>query len=984
MQFQNRFFLLFLLLISSQSFFAQIPTSTNYTTAEGLSNNAVRSLFLDQKNTLWIGTENGVSVFENGSFKNIFKEDGLSHNSCWDICQDNKGNMWFASYGGGVNKFDGKKFTHFTTENGLPNNKTRTLFCHQDKIYVGTEYGISIIDISSHAVVTPKEVFPTFDVFIVTDIFEFKNQLYFSALNEGIFKIENGKSPQVIPVLNHKNVYSIGVFGSKIYSSNKGFVDVLDLDTKKVLTEKRFGSSVFWQYAQDKNNTIYAAAWGIFDNSGGLFQIKNETATDISAAYGIDSKSLLNVAYDKKNDILYAGSKDKGFYQIFLDQPVTYYSYSNKKIIDLQDNVVLHHGGVDFTSKDFKGQLTLDNFKRFQQNYVSKNKANLPDHSQGFFELDYSIPSKDIQFYKLVKHDDNYWISSNIGIFEVSESANILNYIPIHTYEFGFTVDGSFFETNPYGGVHIYNAIYKLKSNHFSELPTAVVKTLNANGKTYFLSVFKGLFSYEKPQFKSYLKENIWKEEKLKFITTNEKGNLIIGSEFGDIFIIDDSNSFEILKKIPKKSIFGNSINFIESYKSQILIGTEKGITIYNNGILRFVDKEQGLKDCNFTTSEIQNNILVLGTNQGFYKIDLTKLLKVQTTVSDLKISAISVNNTAVRDNFKWNYFNASELVTKYDKNSFSIDYVPKGHLYPNKLRYRYRIEKSNRWSPYSEKPSIFLSYLPHGIYNVEIQVLDLNAGVTKVFQLLKINIKAPFWLTWWFISLSVLILGGLLFYIIIYFKNQAKKKVLIEKRIAETKLEALLSQMNPHFTFNALNAIQNFIITNDKLNSVHFIGEFAKLMRKTLDNSSQLFITIEEELDYLKTYIALENMRFGNKIVVDFSISKEVDVLTRIPTMLLQPFVENIFVHAFSASHPNPKMNISFEMKHSNLLICKIIDNGKGLAKMKSTIHSSKGILLAKERLKLLYVNSEEFISVQNYEHGGTVVIIQLFFNDY
>lgn len=972
---QNRFVLLFFLTFTCQSLFAQFLTSKNYTTADGLSNNAVRALFLDKNNTLWIGTENGVSIFENGSFVNIFREDGLSHSSCWDICQDSMGNMWFASYGGGITKFDGKKFTQFTTKDGLSDDKTRKLLSYQDKIYVGTANGISIIDISNGTVFTPED----YGDVIVTDVFVFKNQIYFSALNEGIFQLKNVKFPHVIPVLNHKNCYNVGIFGDEVYSSNKGFVDVLDLSRKKIVKERRFGTSVFWQYTQGKNSTIYAAAWGIFDNSGGLFQIRNEIATNISESYGIDSKSLLNVVFDKKNDILYAGSKDKGFYQVFLDQTVTYNSYLNNKIIDFQDNVILHQDGLDFNLDGFNKQLALVDFKNFQQNYVTKNRAILPSYSQGFFELNYATPAVSIQFYKLLKHGASYWINSNIGIFEVSADATILNYVPIHTYEFGFTTDGLFFETNPYGGVHIYEDIYTLKSNHFYEFPTEIVKTLDANGKTYFLSVFKGLFSYKNQQFKSYLNDRIWNEEKLKFITTNDKGDLIIGSEFGDVFIINDSTSFQVIKKIPKESIFGNSINFIESYKNHVLIGTEKGITLYYNGVLRFIDKEQGIKDCNFTTSEIQNGFLVLGTNKGYYKINLMQLLKVPASVSEIKVSAISINNTPVSATIKWNYFNSTELVTNYDKNSFSIDFVPKGHLFPNKLRYRYRLKKSNRWSPYSETPTIYLSYLPYGHYAVEVQVLDLNAGVTQTFQLLKITVKAPFWLTWWFISLALFMLVGLLVYLVIHYKRQAKKSALIEKRIAETKLEALLSQMNPHFTFNALNAIQNFIITNDKLNSVHFIGEFAKLMRKTLDNSAQLSITIEEELDYLKTYIALENMRFSNRILVDFIISKEVDVLSLVPTMLLQPFVENVFVHAFSANHPNPKVLISLEMERNNILICRIIDNGSGLSEVKSTLHASKGILLAKERLKLLYVNSEAFISVQNHEDGGTMVTIRL-----
>jgi ligand-binding sensor domain-containing protein len=154
MKLQNSF-LLFFIFIFSFSLSGQYLTSKNYTTADGLPNNAVRSLFLDAKNVLWIGTENGVSTMQNGEFSIINESNGLVHNSCWDISQDIDGNMWFASYGGGVSKFDGQSFTVFTTKQGLVANKTRKVFPFKSKMYVGTEQGVSIIDIKTNKVVSP-------------------------------------------------------------------------------------------------------------------------------------------------------------------------------------------------------------------------------------------------------------------------------------------------------------------------------------------------------------------------------------------------------------------------------------------------------------------------------------------------------------------------------------------------------------------------------------------------------------------------------------------------------------------------------------------------------------------------------------------------------------------------------------------------------------------------------------------------------------
>ena len=960
--------------------FGQNYPSQNFTTSDGLANNAVRSLFVDSKNTLWIGTENGISVFEGGHFNNFFKEDGLAQNSCWGICEDANNNMWFASYGGGITKFDGKKYKVFTTLDGLAHNKTRKVFSYKDKVIVGTEYGISIIDINSNMITTPKEVFPHFGVFIVTDIFEYKDEIYFSALNEGFFKIINFTvNPKVIPVLEFMNCYSVGNFEYKFYSSNKGFIDVIDFGRRSVSRTTQFGQSIAWQYAKDKRDKIYAACWGIFDNNGGLFEIVDTKMIDLNAKFGIDSKKLLNVVYDKTNDFLYVGSKDNGFYQIQLDQKVVYEPFENKRIIDFNDNLILNQNGIDFTFKDSsQKRITRKDFKNFQRGFTLRDSFKSGQENRENYELNYNLDSEKIEFYDLVKHKMLYYVSSNIGIFSVNANAEILNYIPIHTYNFGFISDDLFYETHPYGSTKIYENLESLKVKQISKDVRDIISSVNLQGTTYFLSVFNGLSSYKNGLFRSYLKEGLFSEDKLKHCAVSDKGELIISSEFGEVFIIADLQGFENIMKISSETIIGNSISFLECYKDCIIIGTEKGINLYKDGRVRLLDKEQGISDCTFLSSKIVDDKLYLGTNKGYFKLNLESILNSKRTVSEVNISRILINNQSIstRD-FEWFKFVNQDLETSYNRNTLSIDFTAKGSPYPSKLKYRYRLEAANQWSPYFEKANVFLPYLPFGVYKLEIEVSDLNSGTSKVFPLLTISILAPFYYRWWFIALVVLIILSIIFFTVRRSKSKARDKALIQKRIAETKLEALLSQMNPHFMFNAMNAIQNYVISNDTLNSLHYIGEFAKLMRKTLENSSKPKITLNEEIDYLKTYISIENMRFNNTVKVEFEVSDTVDLGSLIPTMLLQPFVENVFVHAFSNTTVNPKLTLHFSMENSTTLQIKIIDNGKGIDLKSKKGHQSKGILVAKERLSLLQNQLQESIEIRNNNPSGTIVVI-------
>jgi len=976
--------------------FGQYFPSRNYSTTDGLPNNAVRSLFLDAKNVLWIGTENGVSRLENGAFSNLDESDGLGHNSCWDICQDGTGAMWFASYGGGVSKYDGKKFTVFTTKNGLLEDKVRKIFYSKNKMYVGSIQGISIIDIKTNKLISPK-VPPHKEDFICSSFFEYKGEVYFSTIFEGLFKIDESASfPKIIPIFLHKKTYFTALYGMSLFSSNEGFIDKFNINEllKGNLNSLQFGKSLVWQYAKDKRNTIFAAAWGVYTPDGGLYRIEDDKMIDVSKQFGIDSKILLNVVYDKSKDILYVGSNEKGIYEVRLDKMIDYNLFDNKSIVDFErfgdQKVVLHNKGLTILNLNGENSKTvsLQDFKNYELKYIANNQNII--RKQGVesrdFELNFDIPASGIEFYELVKQNNTFWVSSNIGIFETDIEGKIIYYIPKHSLKIGFTYNDKFIETITYAGARLYDNVHSLSSTHFSKFekntPQFIVKILTNKDKTYLLSVFNGVYVFKNNKFHSYLAEGIWKEKKFKHITVNDKGQLILAAEFGNVFVVDDRQSFNILKTISRKEIIGKTILFLESYKDFILIGTEKGINIYKDGIVRLIDKEQGLKDCAVTTSQIFDDKLWLGTRSGFYTLDLQRLVKNQLTVSEIGISKIAINNVPIElSNYEWFRYNSKQLDCDYLQNSFSIDFIPTGHPFPNKLKFRYRLKSSNRWSPYSDKTNLFLPYLTFGKYKVEVEVFDSNAGKSTVFNLLQIHISPPFWLSWWFITFCVLLVSAIAFYWVLRNKKKTKERAIIQRRIAETKLEALLSQMNPHFMFNAMNAIQNFIISKDVDNSLVYIGEFAKLMRKTLENSSKQSFTLAEEIEYLQSYITIENMRFDNRIDCQFAIAPEVDVDScEIPTMLLQPFVENVFVHAFDHSHKEPKLLISFAMASEQLLECKIIDNGKGFSETnKHKNRPSKGIQLAKERLALLDGTTENSVSVEHHKYEGTTVTILL-----
>lgn len=152
-------------------------------------------------------------------------------------------------------------------------------------------------------------------------------------------------------------------------------------------------------------------------------------------------------------------------------------------------------------------------------------------------------------------------------------------------------------------------------------------------------------------------------------------------------------------------------------------------------------------------------------------------------------------------------------------------------------------------------------------------------------------------------------------------------------------------------------------------------------MIRLNLDHCNKPTILLIEEIEYLQLYIRVENTRFNNLIKVEFDIDPSIDVYeVEIPTMLLQTFVENVFVHAFPAGITDPTLKISFKKDSEGVLQCKIEDNGIGYSPdSTSKLHNSKGLSLVKERLNLLGYDLEKAVEIHSVKNKGTSVILRL-----
>jgi LytS/YehU family sensor histidine kinase len=209
---------------------------------------------------------------------------------------------------------------------------------------------------------------------------------------------------------------------------------------------------------------------------------------------------------------------------------------------------------------------------------------------------------------------------------------------------------------------------------------------------------------------------------------------------------------------------------------------------------------------------------------------------------------------------------------------------------------------------------------------------------------------------------------------------------------LAETRLEALRAQMNPHFIFNCLNSINRYIIKSDIKTSSLYLTRFAKLIRLILDNSEHKKVVLSNELEALKLYIDMESLRFDHKFSFDVSIDPEVDADNiEIPPLIIQPYVENAIWHGLL--HKDSGGHLSVHVSRDNgSLVCEIADNGIGREKAmeykskNAPTRKSVGMKLTEERLQIAsddfsVAGSQKIIDLfdENGEASGTKVILTL-----
>jgi ligand-binding sensor domain-containing protein/two-component sensor histidine kinase len=573
-----------------------------------------------------------------------------------------------------------------------------------------------------------------------------------------------------------------------------------------------------------------------------------------------------------------------------------------------------------------------------------------------------------------------------------------------------------------------YNSIYSIKLFDYWML-NAFIKCQYYDKEDKWFGALVGLRKHENSdsEYKVFMPDDsIYtsiSDYVINCIYKDKNSNIWVGTSDGLNLFLPDSQKFKVYRNIfiDTNSLYGNNISSIKEDENGNLWVTSYGYGLnkYNPSKDHFTrfGKEEGIPELNIVSIEFDKDSNIwMGSSSGLIKYNpytqrshifrkqdgfqgneylpnssaISKSgmiyfggtegmscfnpseIKLNQYIPEIVISKLFINDSLV----SYYQSDGDTIKINWKQDYIKIYFAALNYISPENNEYAFLIEDvHNDWVHLGNNNSFVISGLDPGSYVIRLKGSN-NDGIwneegIKVYLI----VEPPYWMTWWFRTIVFLILAAIIFVIVHQKYRQKIDKEKTEKKLFHYKMISLQSQMNPHFIFNSLNSLLNLILSDESEKAMTYITNFSRLLRKIFENSRTEYTNLESEIELIEYYLTLEQLRFDEKFEYEVSNPNNLPLSEiLIPSMLIQPYVENSIKHGFSNIEYKGKILINIDEKNGLLLI-NIKDNGIGREKsqnIKSKSISKKeslGIKISEERLKLL---DSSVKIIDNYDIDG------------
>lgn len=950
---------------------AQQPFYKNYQIGDGLPSNYIYSIFQDKQGYIWASSDVGVSRFDGQSFTNFNTSQGLPDNEVFSMCEDHAGRLWFATLNGKAGfYYKGVLYNENNTPLLLQCNLKglviklfeladgRIAFCGSYKTILidldrqqvetrNTEKGIILAwaDQSNQiwgagtymGQILPEGFRPLSPMPRLTQTIQgitsgdtlivcSQRSLYF-------FNRHSGQLLHTLTGLEEGNLYIfIRIIGQKLWAGTRNGAIVYDypsLSNPKVYLSGRSVSSVL----RDREGGLWFSTF-----EEGIVYAPNPEISRYDLSDGLLHQRIICLSRDSRQR-LWIGSEGSA-YSIFDGRKIESKVIFQKNVTNKNIRNIRHLPSGETLVVSKMGTLILRD--KQQKLFVQRGTdIIIDDHGTFWAALNavYEIPAaaaaqKMLPFSGPLDIPDT---ESLYGIF----SAQRLKGIKVEKMEFDA-------EKRLWAGTH--NGLYAIDSQSVEvrALPYSI-KDLDFDPLTktlWVLSESNGVFGL--------------------------KNGLVVDS-------IGISNQFGPV--ICRDLCIDNS--------GDLWIGTASGLFQVQRaeGKLRLTNfgGVLGLGWDKINAVEVIADRVYIGKDDGLLAVSKSLLAQPSHSPPAL-LKSVRINNRVQSpdaDGF---------IRMQYGEGSLNLEFEGLSFREPQYLRYRYRLNGLDSiWRETANEALEFASLRP-GKYHFEVYTVNGAGEICASPTTVHIEVMPPFWLRGWFYGLLAIVAGGILFLYIQWRENRLRKgyeierkfiensreKAELQRKIADLKMLALRLQMNPHFIFNALNTIKGYYGQEKLVEANAFIGKFARLLRLNLDYSDAP-IPLDQEIELLRIYLQLSQIRYPDKICFEISVAPDIHIMeTMIPSMLLQPFVENAVIHGLAPKKGPGDIRVNFALSGSEI-IATVSDTGVGReASAQRRLHNPHKPLATQitlERLQLLRGNNNETpaLHIRDLYEGGT-----------
>jgi len=928
------------------------------------------------------------------TFRNYSVDEELAQSQVYAMCEDNNGNIWFGTRGGGISRFDGIEFTNYTTQEGLVSNYIRCLLKDASgTIWIGTDNGLSIYDGKTFSTFT--KVKGLSDV-AINDLIQGSEGIIWVASETGIyhtlndslvaFASESGAPSERINCLVQDNsgiLWAGTENGLYRFSLENNRWNMQHLTTREGLP-----NNIITALARHENGGIWICTYG-----GGAAALQDGVFTYLNKSNGLAGNAVFDCLSTDNGTVWFATSNGLSKYDpansgIFMQITETEGLSKNVVMSILKDSF----GNLWFgTSGGGISRLSSERFIHYtaiKGVFGTWVYAILQDRTSlmWFGTSEGGVTTYDGTLYKRFSERNGFTaskvkcmkqdVAGNIWLGTIADgvymyngktfrhfsvrnglSSNFINDILIDA-------NGRIWLATAGGGISCLlpssNNTYTVKNIRTRDgLAGDRVNTLTADHDGniwagtagYGISVIQFSAEDKKTTIRNFHTSEGLTSNTIRCSLTDRNGNIFFGTADAGLILYKDKTFYSFTKQQGLSS--NNIYSCILDAEGKLWIGTDKGIDQiaflnYTMQAVKHYGKSEG-----FTGIETMQNAVYLD-NKGKLWFGTVKSATSFNPSADRELQAPHVHITGMHlffDKIEQTPFGKvtqpwyplpETLILPYDQNHLSFDCIGIEQANPEAVRYSWiLVGFDKRWSPPTEKREAVYSNLPPGTYTFKVNAVNEDGHWSKNPAEYTFTILPPFWDTWWFILMTICMSGLLIWWLVLTAIRKLKKENAQEKQRLETERslmeleqKALRLQMNPHFLFNCLNSIKGLIAEDKPEEAKIYLSKFAKQMRTMLDHSMEALISLENEINGLRIYAELEKLSHEDAFDFAIEIDPALDVsFIQIPPMLIQPFVENAILHGLSSKQGKGTVKVSFTLE-GIYLKCVVEDDGIGRKK--------------------------------------------------